>query len=120
MATQLTKRTGPDWRLVVHDWRESGLTKAEFCHREGIAPSTFEWHLRRCRNEMQRQIELRRSTPRPGFVEVMPSVQAAEVSRPAAAGCVEVVVGSGYRVRVGKGFDVETLCDVVVALESLQ
>ena len=51
---------------------------------------------------------------------MMPSVQAAEVSRPAAAGCVEVVVGSGYRVRVGKGFDVETLCDVVVALESLQ
>ena len=54
------RRTASEWDAVLRAYRRSGLTQAEFCHRQGIAVATLSWRLRRDRApvELPRLVEI--------------------------------------------------------------
>ena len=97
-------RKEQQWRQRIQEWRASGLSVRAFCARRGLAePSFYAW-----RKELQR-----RDAALPAFVPVrlVPDDDAP------CDGSVTVVLAGGRLVRVGPGFDVATLRQVVAVLE---
>ena len=99
------KRGEPFWRLVLGRWKRSGLTIRGFCRAEGLNEPMFYWW----RREL-----LRRDQAKPAFLPVQ--VLADPTESP--AGGIDVVLANGRCVRVGVGFDPQTLVRVVELLEA--
>ena len=94
----------PYWRMMLARWKHSGLSVRTFCRAEGLNQGTFYWW----RRELKR-----RDQPKPALLPVR---VVAERTASATAG-VEVVLANGRSVRVGTGFDSQTLVCVVELLE---
>jgi hypothetical protein len=106
------------WRRVVARQQQSGLTRADFCRREGIKNSALSWwaHELRERDGARPKSEARktrRRSRRPAFVPV----RVIETAPPASVPAVEVVTRAGHVIRLGPGFDPATLRRAVAALE---
>lgn len=98
------QRKEQQWRRWIQNWRYSGLSVRAFCARHGLTPANFyAW-----RRELQR-----RNAAPPAFVPVcvVPDHGSARDGR------VEVVLRGGRAVRVGPGFDAETLRQLLAVLE---
>jgi transposase len=108
MARVLPDRGGREqhWRAVLDRWRQSGLSVRAFCQAEGLSQPTFYW--------WRREI-LRRDTPKPAFLPVR--VVREDAAQRAGRG-IEVVLANGRCLRVGPGFDPQTLVQVVDLLEA--
>ena len=93
----------------------SGMGRSEFCRRHGMALSTLNRHLKK-----QRQ---RNHAGNDGggchLVEVEMSAAVVPVTDGEQAGALMVLLQNGRRVRVGCGFDGETLRRLVAVLERL-
>ena len=118
MSTPNHRSSGKDpfWRRMVRQWRRSGLSVRAFCEEHGLAEPTFyAWR----RTLAQRDAAAR--PPGPAFlpVQVIPEPRTAPATPavPAAATALEVVLGSGRRLRVPVGFDGPTLQRLVALLE---
>ena len=97
-------RKEQQWRRLIDEWQQSGLSVRAFCARYHLSePSFYSW-----RRELHR-----RPAERPTFVPVR--VVRTEV--PVATGGVEIVLRSGRSLRVGPGFDAALLRQVLAALE---
>jgi hypothetical protein len=121
------------WAKLIEEWKHSGLSVPEFCQQRGLSCGTMKgWiykpGLRRAIENTQHvgRIPRREPTERPPAsatpVEFVP-VRLAETTAPQAsettnATAIEVILGAGRRVIVERGFDPETLRQVVAALES--
>jgi transposase len=103
-AVQMRKSREPYWRQVVARWKRSGLSVRTFCRAEGLKPVTFYWW----RRELNR-----RDQSQPAFLPVCILPEPAEP----AGGGIEVVLANGRSLRVGAGFDPQTLVRVVELLE---
>ena len=89
------KRRSPEQIAeLVREFGSSGLTQRQFCEERGIALS-----------ELQRSLKIvrRESGSRPKLMAV--EVEADERS----AGALELLIGQGYRIRIGAGFCAVTL-----------
>lgn len=98
------------WRQTFRKWQRSGLTIREFCAVQGLAEHNF--HAWRRELAWRDQGAGGKSREPAAFVPV--------VVRPELVGAdsaIEVVLGNGRRVRVGPGFDADTLTLVVTLLE---
>lgn len=94
------------WRSVVDRCRQSGLSAQAFCRAEGLSRKTFcKW----------RREFLRRDTPGPAFLPVR-VVEEATAAPPRQS--VEILLANGRCLRVGPGFDGQTLMQVVGLLEA--
>jgi len=91
------------WGLAVQTWRESGLSVAAFCRREGLSePAFYAW---------RRRLAEKPSAPaRKAKTAVFVPLGLVAVETP-----LEVVSGSAV-VRVRRGFDPATLRAVLGAL----
>ena len=94
----------PYWRLVLTRWKRSGLSVRAFCRAEAVNEPRFYWW----RRELQR-----RDQAKPVFLPV--HVLADKAESPARG--IEVVLANGRCLRVGVGFDPQTLVQVVELLE---
>ncbi len=104
------------WRRHVTRWRRSGLGVRAYCAAEELSePSFYAW--RRLLSERQRS----RSAASAGAARaaVSPFVPVRLVEEATATAPLEVVLRGGRVVRVAAGFAVQTLRDVVAALEEL-
>ena len=90
------------WRGKLQEYRQSGLSRREFCERNRIKKSRLDYWFRR----------LRKPAATKGLVELT-------ISARAQSSALEVVVGGRYRIAVSNGFDSRLLGEVVRALESL-
>jgi len=91
------------WRGKLQEYRQSGLSRREFCERNRIQITTLDYWFRR----------LRKLEASKGLVEL-------KVLPPQAPmGALEVMVAGKYRIAVYGGFDPQLLGEVVKALESL-
>ena len=91
------------WRQVLAQHRRSGLTVLQFCAERGLSGATFYgW---------QRELK-KRDGQATAFVPV-------QVVTDDACGNanVEIVLAAGRRLRVGPGFDPQTLAQVLDVLE---
>jgi hypothetical protein len=102
--------TREDWAERVKRWKKSGLTAAEFGEREGIEGKQlhwWKWHLGK--QEVPSVSEPPRLLP----VRVVPSRDVGVSKEPS----LEIVLQSGYILRVARGFDAATLRSVLWVLE---
>ena len=94
------------WRQVLARWRRSGLSVRAFCRAEGISePSFYLWRRRLDQADHQK----------PAFLPV--HVVTEEAKQPATRD-IEIVLANGRCLRVGPGFDPDTLVKVVDLLEA--
>jgi transposase len=105
---QATRDLGrePYWRQVLARWRRSGLSVRAFCRAEGVSEPAFYWWRRRLD-----QVDHKK----PAF---LPVHVVADEARETATGGIEVVLANGRCLRVGPGFDPDTLVKVVDLLEA--
>ena len=97
-------RKEQEWRRWLRNWQRSGLSVSAFCRRHGLAEGRFyAW----------RRILARRDAEQPSFVPV----QVITENGFPQDGALEVVLASGRRLRVSRGFDVATLRQVLAVLE---
>jgi hypothetical protein len=130
-----SRRGALEWARLIEEWRCSGLSLPAFCRQRGLKSTTmcgwvYKPALKRAIEEARRleagphaePVKIARpSTPQPtpAFVPVrLRPLIAPPTSEPAPRPAIEVIVGAGRRVVVERGFDAETLRQVVAALEA--
>ena len=93
------------WREQIADQQRSGLSVRQYCKQQGIAEHAFYYWRKRLRDQQQPM--------RFALVETA-------VARPerAAEACLELVLASGERLRIGAGVDAMTLRTVLSALRA--
>lgn len=99
------RRSREEANLLAAECEQSGLSQREFCEQRGLPLKTLVRYLTRYRREQRGKNQ----TPQWVAVEVgAKRGNAAELS---------IVLAGGRRIEVTRGFDIETLRRVVVALE---
>lgn len=93
---------GLHWRGLLDEQAESGLSAAAFCRNRDINLHRFYRWRRRLQNEIARK-------PAGSFLELIPSCPQQESG-------VRIRLSSGACIEVERGFDPETLRNVVKAL----
>ncbi len=93
-----------EWRQLLARWRRSGQTIRDFCTQWQVSePSFYVWR--------RRLAERDRAAPQFVPVHVVADTPANTASP------IEVVLGNGRRLRVGPGFDADTLQQLLALLE---
>ena len=96
----------PRWRVLIAEHTRSGESIAAFCRHRGLKPPTFYmW---------RRRLSADGATAR-APAPFLP-IQIAPARAPAASG-VEVVLASGRRLRLERGFDPAVLTAALAVLE---
>lgn len=99
------RRSREEANRLAAECEQSGLSQREFCEQRGLPLKTMARYLTRYRREQRGKNQ----TPRWVAVEVgAKRGDAAELS---------IVLAGGRRIEVSRGFDLETLRRVVMALE---
>jgi hypothetical protein len=106
------RRSGEEVKRLLVEFEASGMRRNEFCRTRGLALSTLRRHLKAHGWAQAKQNRVNR------LVAVELSRQQGNGS-PATACPLEVVLCSGRRVQVRRGFDSDTLAQVVKVLEGL-
>jgi hypothetical protein len=105
----------------VAQWRESGLSVAEFCRREGLSsPSFYVWR-KRPNGSARRRARPTESAPRLLPVQVVDSASALSAGAARLVGGngaiqIEIVLPRGVTVRTGSDVDESRLRDVLRAV----
>jgi transposase-like protein len=84
-ASRRKRRTKSDWTEILRRFESSDLTVREFCHREGLAPSSFQ----RWRSRLG-------AVGPAEFVELVPTVSEAA---PSAGWSLDIVLPNGVQLR---------------------
>jgi hypothetical protein len=129
-------RTPAEWAILMGEWRQSGLTMAEFCSCRGINLKTMQGRIykRKHRQTLEEANNLQKKTPveptktktitelQPPLKSTFIPIQLTERSTPSkpltSHSAIEIVLDGGRRIAVRAGFDEETLRRVVAALEA--
>ena len=93
------------WRERIAEHERSGMSVRKFCKERGIADHLFFYWRKRLRNQ-QRPVRF-------ALVEKEAAQQA-----PATEAALELVLGTGERLRIGTGVDASTLRTVLEALRA--
>ena len=127
-------RKQSQWEAVLERWKESGRSVRDYCQTEGLRESSFYFWRRELVRRSQspdatgpalpEASELvrtspgpkRRPSPRRGAASFLPVRLVEDAAAEARCG-VEIVLACGRRVRVGTGFDRQTLVNVLAVLE---
>jgi len=110
-------RAGRDeWQKRVQRWKDSGLTAREFAAETGINAGTLQFWRYKLKHGIRPAARTKRKPPSneilASLVEVRAPVVADDDRR------FEIELGNGRRVRVGSGFDAETLRSLIAVLEA--
>ncbi len=104
------RRRAESIRQLVKEFHASNLSQAEFCRRHAVPLSTFQWYLKKHRDD-----EDVTSKVCAGLV----AVEIASPMLPGAEKALAVVLSRGRRIEVGMGFDASTLAQIVAVLERM-
>lgn len=96
------------WHTRVLAFERSGLTRAAWCSREGVARATLDYWRRRCRAVAEES--------GPTLVPIMVSDASAAVVAGADAGMLEIDLGGGVRLRADARVDAQWLACVLRGL----
>jgi hypothetical protein len=99
------------WHAIIDEFRQSGLTQAEFCRRRDLSLQTFRKYLYGSR-------PVAKTTPIVEFLPVATPIPTPQDPRREPDSLVLILAG-GRRVAVAPGFDSQTLKRLVEAIEGL-
>jgi hypothetical protein len=116
----MARRTAKQWARLVARWQDSGLTAGEFGAKVKVEPRSlhwWRWALRKRGGMREDSTSTLESLPAflPVHIVERPPVTP-ENAPPAPRGPVEIVVDGRHTVRVGPGFDADTLRRVLELL----
>jgi transposase-like protein len=104
------------WRRMVREWRRSGLGVRAFCAQHGLSePSFYAW--RRSVAERDQESARADAKPKPDGVGRTPRFVPLRVIEVATQVALEVVLERGRTVRILRGFDADTLRQLLAVLE---
>jgi hypothetical protein len=104
------------WRAIFREQTGSGLSHTDFCRDRSIPHHSYFWYRRRL--EWTKTETARRPTARPAKPSNLVPVRISASSKPSPTpGAIEVVLARGRCLRVGRGFDRQTLLDLLRLLE---
>jgi hypothetical protein len=104
------------WNTLLNEYRRSGLTQAEFCHRRGISLHSFRKRLYQAPTPKPTPANHPSSDAAAHFlpVTILPDpIPATTGSRPP----LELLLPNGRRIAVAPGFDPQTLRQLIAVLE---
>lgn len=96
------------WVKKVESWKESGLSKAEYCRREGINRGTFSTWSHRYKTQIEGE--------RKGFVEITPQKTEESCSEEASAYPAKISA-AGFTVKINGNADSSLIESIFKALE---
>jgi len=117
------RRLEAEWRRIIRGYIRSGLSVREFCAKSKLPESAFYYW----RRELQRRQAKQEQRPRRDAwatagasspLAFLPVRVAEEVTPPAVAGRIEIVLPNGRRVHVIAPVDRHALADVLAVLEA--
>lgn len=96
------RRSATEWQQLVDEQITSGLSVAAFCRQHGIVYQSFMNWRRRAREQLldMDSSNTRDAQPLPPFIEL--SSPASSPERPASAWLVELDIGDGLQLRIGR------------------
>lgn len=97
------------WAERIHDCRASGLTVAEYCRQNELAPKTYYYHLRKLREQLCCGFEEQ--------TEMQTPVRIGELPSTVRSATVTVCDVSGITVEIEDGTSVETIKTIIQALK---
>ena len=115
VATRRRSRAEIQW--LVDLYRSSGIGRIEFCQRHGISLSTLNRNLKKQRKQQSRAVSKHVEQSRLVAVELGATVS--DVASGELSGTLTVLLINNRRVEVRRGFDGETLAQLVTGLERL-
>ena len=91
------------WKKRYEEFRHNGITRKEYCEKNGITKSTLDYWFTRIGKLQKAEglVELKIENP------------------PASNSSLTVIVGSKYQIELQSDFDPHVFCEVVKALETL-
>ena len=104
------------WEKVIRDAARSGHSIREFCRRRKIKESQFYWWQRTLKERRQERRLRRQSRSKATDSSQATFALVSDAPGELEAG-IELVLGNGSRLRIGKGVDEETLRTVLAAME---
>jgi hypothetical protein len=109
------------WRLVMEEFRGSGLGVREFCRREGLRESSFyAWRRELGNRDAQRLARPKVSRPNRNGKQAQKSATSAlveVVTRPTARSqAIEIETPAGYTIRLGQEADRELVASVLASV----
>ena len=105
------------WNALLHDFRRSGLTHAEFCRRRGISLHSFRKRLYQATPLKPIPVDPRPATSAaPDFfpVTILPDPRSAIDPSPQP---LELLHPNGRRIAIAPGFDPQTLRRLIAVVE---
>lgn len=115
----MARETRAAWARRVERWRRSGLTADRFAEQEGVNARTLAFWKWRLKRDGAAQVVTNfgsMAEKRVAFVEVIaPRAASSGETRSTA---IEVVLPTGYRVRVAGSFERSTLVELLDVLEA--
>ena len=126
---QPVRRGRSFWREAVREWQAGGLSRADYCARAGLKPSTLTWWKWKLTAEgdlspaVAGTDSLAREEPTPSAaflpVRVVASASGSEL-HPGGEAAIEVVLRGGRRVLLREGWrDEQQLRRLILLLEDL-
>ncbi|RMF71127.1 MAG: hypothetical protein D6740_07175, partial [Alphaproteobacteria bacterium] len=109
-AMQRIRRSSAWWRRTIEEWEQSGKPAKTFCAERGLPKTTFWKWRRRLRQDGD-------ATKPPKFVPLRLGPAPVAGQRQAQPSGVEIVLPVGYRLRLDRGFDPDTLLAALAVLE---
>jgi len=103
------RRTQAEIRQLVAEFVSSGMQESEFCRSRGLSRSTLYRHLKQQRD----------NAAKPGSRLVRVELAGGKRNLPSNSGGLAVVLASGCKIEVARGFDAATLEQLVSVLERL-
>jgi len=104
------RRRAESIRRLVKEFHASNLSQSAFCRRHAVPLSTFQWYLKKHRDD-----EGATGKVWAGLV----AVGVASPMQQGAGKTLAVVLPGGRRIEVGMGFDASTLAQIVAVLERM-
>ena len=117
------------WQTAIQRWQSSGQSVRAICRQEGLKESAFFFWRRELALHDREDTASPLSPPRASKRKTSPPAETAGSAArflpvqvvaghdPQRAGGIEIVLGSGYAVRVPPRFDRQALADVLAVLE---
>jgi hypothetical protein len=119
----MVRRTAKQWARLVARWKRSGLSAGEFGASVGVdAHSLHWWRWALRKREAMKDVSTSPTESIPAFlpVHVVEPPLPMEKPAPLTRGAVEIVVDDRHAVRVGPGFDEDTLRRVLGLLRDVE
>lgn len=105
------------WQKVIRQAATSGLSIRQYCREHRLRESQFHWWQHKLEERRQERVLRQRHGAKDSRSDGQARFALVSEEGPVLEAGLELVLGNGCRLRIGRGVDEETLRSVLAALE---